>query len=252
MRKPWFEFVPDFLDTAKADELLAWLNARQEWQKEDGYCATPERSLVNQHDSIQWGPRQAYLACVPVEFRIKSSGPIPQALRALHERVEQRYLCSFNSMQINRHYNERSRVHAHSDHMHGDIVMLSLGQERRFILRYKHDDKAKTLIRWKAGDIFQTLALPHGSLLTIYGRHQHDLTHELPEEDFPCKPRISVIWRYLTAADVEGPLHWSTLSKGRYEFEQAQAKWKPQRLPLLLEELNQMEKGETHGNAQHS
>ncbi len=224
--KPWIDFEPAFLDKAEADDISSWLDAGVEWQKENGYCPKPGQPVVNEHDSIQWGPRQAYLACVPAEFRIVSSGPIPQELKALHARIEQRYQCRFNSIQVNRHYNEKSQVRAHSDHMHGDIVMLSLGQERRFILRHKHDDKAKTLNRWKAGDIYRSLVLPHGSLLTIYARHQHDITHELPKEDHPCESRISVIWRYLTAADVEGPLHRDALIKGRPEFVEAQKHWK--------------------------
>jgi len=174
--RPWIDFEPTFLDEAEADDLLSWLNARPEWQKENGYCPKPGQPVINEHDSIQWGPRQAYLACVPAEFRITSSGPIPQELEGLQKRIEQRYQCSFNSIQVNRHYDETSKVRPHSDHMHGDIAMLSLGQERRFILRHKHDDKAKTLNRWKAGDICKSLTLPHGALLTRNARYQHDVT----------------------------------------------------------------------------
>jgi hypothetical protein len=121
-------------------------------QPETGDCIHPPT-----HDTIQWGPRQAYLACVPSKYRVTSSGPIPNKLSKLHAEIKQRYQARFNTIQVNRHWNENSFFSPHSDSMHGHIVMVSLGAPRRLILRYKHDDKAKTLNRWKAGDISATL-----------------------------------------------------------------------------------------------
>src|SRR5271163_249134 len=111
--KPWYEFIPDFLDNA--DEILEWLRKQPGWQKEDGYCPTLKRPMRDQHSTIQWGPRQAYSSCVPPEFRITSSGPIPDFLKPLTERIELRYRQPFNSIQVNRHYDHTSSVHPHSD-----------------------------------------------------------------------------------------------------------------------------------------
>jgi hypothetical protein len=169
--KSWIDFEPAFLPPKRAHELFDWLN-RQSFSAETASCTSAPT-----HDTLHFGPRQAYLSCVPSEFRVVSSGPIPSELLKLHNEIEQRYRATFNSIQGNRHWNANSVVTAHSDNMHGDIVMLSLGKPRRFVLRYKHADKAKTLNRWKAGDIFFDEILPSGSLLTIFKNHQFDLTH---------------------------------------------------------------------------
>lgn len=222
--KAWIDFVTDFLSKDRAGKLLDWFMARPEWKQEDGYCPKPGQDMKPQHDSLQWGPRQAYNACVPTEFRIVSSGPIPHKLSKLHDEIENRYHATFNSIQLNRHWNENSTVHPHSDLMHGHIVMLSLGAHRRFVLKYKKDDKAKTLNRWKAGDILFSDVLPHGSLLTIYKQHQMEVTHEMPKADHPCGHRISVIWRFISTA-VTQKLH-STSLWDTAEYDAAQAKWK--------------------------
>ena len=212
--KPWIEFVPDFLDATRAQELLDWINTL-DLKPETGNCPAKVG-----HDTIHFGPRQAYMKCVPEEFQVESSGPIPEYLRPLHEEMERRYQQSFNSVQINRHWNEKSVVQPHSDLMHGDIVMLSLGAPRRFVLKHKHDHKAKAP-RWKTGDIYFDDVLPSGSLLTIHKQHQSDVTHEMPEASDPCGVRVSLIWRYV-AEPITRKLHWSAKSDGDLEYANAQ------------------------------
>jgi len=219
-QKSWIEYVPDFLEAGRAQKIFQWINTLP-LQQETGSCTEAPT-----HDTIQWGPRQAYLSCVPGEYRVTSSGPIPDRLSKLHAEIEQRYQATFNTIQVNRHWNENSEVHAHTDNMHGHIVMLSLGAARRFVLRYKHNDKAKTLNRWKAGDIYFDKILPCGSLLTIYASHQFYLTHEMPKAEQPCGPRTSLIWRYLTQSVVDGPLGQQSLIAGQAEYKAAQEKWK--------------------------
>jgi alkylated DNA repair dioxygenase AlkB len=213
--KDWIDYQPTFLSTKNSDGLFSFLNS-QPLSPETGSCI-----LEPTHDSLQWGPRQAYLKCVPENFRIKSSGEIPEFMMRLHNLIQEKYSAAFNSIQVNRHWNENSLVAPHSDNMHGDIVMLSVGAPRRFILRHKKDDKAKAA-RWKAGDIYFDEVLPHGSLLTIFKAHQFDLTHEMPKSDVPCGTRISIIWRYLTESVVKGPLGRGSLMAGSAEFKQAQ------------------------------
>jgi len=216
--KPWIDYVPDFLVPERAKALFDWLNA-QAMKPETGNCTKPPT-----HDTIQWGPRQAYLACVPSQFRVVSSGPIPNRLSKLHREIEECYQAPFNTIQVNRHWNEKSVVHPHSDNMHGDIVMLSLGAVRRFVLRYKHTHKAQKP-KYQAGEIFFDKPLSSGSLLTIYKNHQFDLTHEMPAQSEPCGARISLIWRYLTASVVKGPLGQHSLIQGQAEYKAAQEKW---------------------------
>jgi hypothetical protein len=105
--------------------------------------------------------------------------------------------------------------------MHGDIVMLSLGAPRRFVLRYKHNHKAKNP-KWKAGDVYFDKVLPSGSLLTIYKQHQFGLTHEMPAADQPCGVRVALIWRYI-AQPVTEKLGRAGLIAGTAEYEAAQA-----------------------------
>jgi hypothetical protein len=217
--KPWIDYDPNFLAPERAQALFDWLNT-QAMKPETGNCTKPPT-----HDTIQWGPRQAYLTCVPSQFRVDSSGPIPNRLSKLHKEIEERYQAHFNTIQVNRHWSENSVVHPHSDNMHGDIVMLSLGAPRRFVLRYKHGHKAKSP-RWQAGDIYWDQVLPNGSLLTIYARHQFDLTHEMPAQDHPCDVRISLIWRYLTQSVVRGPLGKQSLIEGQAEYKAAQETWR--------------------------
>jgi alkylated DNA repair dioxygenase AlkB len=216
--KDWHDYHPSFLEAGRAKAIFDWLN-RQSMKPETGECTKPPT-----HDTIQWGPRQAYIFCVPSEYRVASSGPIPNQLSKLHSEIEQRYQARFNTIQVNRHWNENSVVHPHSDNMHGDIVMLSLGAPRRFVLRHKHTHKAKNP-KWQAGDIFFDEVLPSGSLLTIYKDHQFDLTHEMPKAEQPCDVRISLIWRYLTQSVVKGPLGQQSLIAGQTEYKAAQEAW---------------------------
>jgi hypothetical protein len=212
----WIDYQLSFLDSAQASALFDWANALENYAQETGSCTTQPT-----HDTIQYGPRQAYLSCVPKEFRVTSSGDIPEHLATLHNKVQNLYRAPFNTIQFNRHWNENSFFAPHSDNMHGDIVMLSLGAHRRFVLRYKHNDRAKTLNRWKAGAIYFDEVLPSGSLLTIYANHQFDLTHEMPTSDEPCGVRISLIWRYLTQSVIKGPLGKGSLMAGAGEYRQA-------------------------------
>jgi alkylated DNA repair dioxygenase AlkB len=214
---PWIEYIQTYLIPERAKAILNWINT-QNLKPETGRCGEAPT-----HDSIQWGPRQAYITCVAPGVRIQSSGPIPVRLSKLHAEIEQRYQAHFNSIQVNRHSNEHSNVHAHSDLMHGHIVMLSLGAERRFVLRYKHDHKSKNP-KWKAGDVYFDQVLANGSLLTIYKQHQFDLTHEMPKAEHPCGPRVSLIWRYI-ALPVTEKLARESLIAGQNEYQEAQAKW---------------------------
>jgi alkylated DNA repair dioxygenase AlkB len=213
----WIDYTADFLVSERAKAMFDWINT-QSLKPETGRCGEAPT-----HDSIQWGPRQAYIACVAPGVRIQSSGPIPVRLSKLHAEIEQRYQAHFNSIQVNRHWDENSVVHAHSDLMHGHIVMLSLGAERRFVLRYKHDHKAKNP-KWKAGDIYFDQVLSNGSLLTIYKQHQFDLTHEMPKAEHTCGPKVSLIWRYI-AEPVTEKLARDSLIAGQSEYREARAKW---------------------------
>jgi hypothetical protein len=217
--KPWIDFVPNFLSESEQQSLISTIQTLK-CVPEIGQCKT----AIPSHDTIHFGPRQAYLVCVPQEFRARSAGPILEPFLPLTARIEDRYQAAFNSLQINRHYNQNSSTLPHSDSIHGHIVMLSLGYPRRFVLTYKFADKAKTLRRWRAGDTLFDRELPSGSLLTLYKNHQFDLNHQMPKADHLCDMRISIIWRYI-AEPLTRNLGKQALMDGCWEYKDAQQKF---------------------------
>jgi len=68
---PWIDYKADFLTPERAKVIFDWIST-QDLKAETGRCGEAPT-----HDSIQWGPRQAYIACVAPGVRIQSSGPIP-------------------------------------------------------------------------------------------------------------------------------------------------------------------------------
>jgi hypothetical protein len=218
--KTWIDFVPDFLSDDEQQSLISIILTLK-CTPEIGQCKT----AIPSHDTIHFGPRQAYMVCVPQEFRVRSAGPILDVFQPLTNRIQNRYSAFFNSLQINRHYNQNSSILPHSDSIHGHIVMLSLGYPRRFVLTYKFTDKAKTLQRWRAGNVFFDRELPSGSLLTLYRNHQFDLNHQMPKADHPCDMRISLIWRYI-AEPLTRELGKQSLMDGYWEYKDAQQKFR--------------------------
>jgi len=107
---PRYDFIPGFLSATEADECQRYLESLGGLNLETGHCTHPPT-----HTTIQFGPRQSYLACVPKQFRTVSSGPITPYLAAIQTRLEQRYDCTFNSIQINKHFNQDAKVDSHID-----------------------------------------------------------------------------------------------------------------------------------------
>ena len=188
----FYDHVADFRYAGRPNEIFDFCNSLPRMKPEVGNCKDKPT-----HDTVQFGPRQAYLDCVPDEFRVVSSGPIPGFLMPELEEIERRYRQPFNSIQINRHYDQDSFVPPHHDAQQGHIAMMSLGAERPFILRHEKDDKAKTLNRYKAGDVLFDETLVHGSLLTLLPARQFEVTHEMPKSEVPCGVRVSLIFRYI-------------------------------------------------------
>jgi hypothetical protein len=55
---PWIDYDADFPASERAAAILDWINTLN-LRPKTGRCGE-----VPTHDSIQWGPRQAYVACV--------------------------------------------------------------------------------------------------------------------------------------------------------------------------------------------
>jgi alkylated DNA repair dioxygenase AlkB len=182
---PRYEYIPDFVLSDVAADLFARLEQVDGFHLETGSC-----SLKPSHATVQWGPRQSYLDCVPKAYRAKSSGDIPEWLMPLKLRLEKKYNCYFDSIQVNKHFNENAIVHAHSDSPPGHIGMVSLGAERKFKLK----------LRFGSHRTLADIQLAPGSLLTFFPGDQRRHTHEMPRSKTPCGARYALVFRYITEA----------------------------------------------------
>lgn len=215
--KPFFEYEEYFLTDEEAEYYFR-STLPLPMLPEIGTC---NGQTVPTHSTIHFGPRQAYLSCAPEEFRVKSSGPIPSYLLPVTERLRRRYDFPFNSVQINNHYDHNSIVGPHSDAQEGPIPMLSFNAERRFLLTYKKDDPAKTLNRFKAGDVLFDRVLRSGSLLTLLPPNQHTINHEMPISETPCGNRVSLIFRFIPDAMTKTLSGRKMYAEGSIELKQA-------------------------------
>ena len=183
---PRYEYVPDFLLPDESTRLFNQLERVDGFHLETGSC-----TLKPSHATVQWGPRQAYLSCVPKPYRVGSLGDIPNWLMPLKLRLEEKYNCYFDSIQVNKHFNQNAIVHAHTDSPPGHICMVSLGAERDFVLSHiYHKPLAK-------------VHLHNGSLLTFFPKDQWRMHHAMPRSKTPCGPRYALLFRYITDALVQ-------------------------------------------------
>ncbi len=120
--------------------------------------------------------------------------PWPDALAQLRAKLSNELGVPFNSVLANLYRDG-------SDYMgwHGDderelgarpvIASVSLGAERRLLLKHRGDPS----IKWAA-------ALPHGSLLVMAGDTQRNYRHSLPRTARPMPARINLTFRQVGAA----------------------------------------------------
>jgi len=212
---PRHEYIADFVLPDEAANLFERLEQVDGFHLETGSC-----TLKPSHATVQWGPRQSYLDCVPKAYRAKSSGDIPDWLRPLKLRLEAKYNCYFDSIQVNKHFNENAIVHAHSDSPPGHICMVSLGAERNFRLALRFGSHRK----------LADIPLGDGSLLTFFPKDQWRHTHEMPRSKTPCGTRYALVFRYITDALVrEGAIKTAVAfrlldKQGKMERKQRNAK----------------------------
>ncbi|MGJ4802576.1 alpha-ketoglutarate-dependent dioxygenase AlkB family protein [Luteimonas sp. SDU82] len=120
--------------------------------------------------------------------------PWPAALRPLRARLAGETGIDFNSVLANLYRDGRDCMGWHSDDerelgQRPLIASLSLGAERRFLLRHRQDPARRL-----------ALALPHGSLLLMRGDTQAAWRHALPRTARPVGARINLTFRLIAPA----------------------------------------------------
>jgi len=183
---PRHEYISDDQSPTEAEEFFKRLQELPGYKFETGSC-----TLEPTHSTVQFGPRQAYLTCVPKIYRVQSSGDAPDFLAAEQARLEAKYDCTFNTIQVNQHYDHNAVVHRHPDSNPGHICMISVGAVRDFVLSHRtYAD-------------FARYPLAHGSLLTFFPKDQWRMLHSMPRSETPCGIRFSVIFRYVPLVQTE-------------------------------------------------
>jgi alkylated DNA repair dioxygenase AlkB len=116
--------------------------------------------------------------------------PWTEALLDIKSRVEAVARMDFNSVLLNYYRDHRDSMGLHSDDEPelGErpiLASLSLGEERNFILKHKHEKALKPV----------RLKLASGSLLLMKGDTQRYWKHGIDKETRPCGPRVNLTFR---------------------------------------------------------
>jgi len=179
-------FDPAFIPAGEALALLATLRDEIVWERHR------IRLFGREHDV----PRlSCWIGDVDAHYRYSGSDFVPRpwtpTLAMLRARIEEACGARFNSVLANRYRDGRDSMGWHSDDeaelgAEPVIASLSLGAQRRFLLRHRRDP----VLRWEA-------ALPNGSLLVMHGPTQANYRHQLPKTARPVGERINLTFRWV-------------------------------------------------------
>ncbi|HET6430796.1 alpha-ketoglutarate-dependent dioxygenase AlkB family protein [Dyella sp.] len=180
--------IPHWLAADEADALLAQLSATIRWEQHR------IRMFGREVDS----PRLSCWIGDPGTSYVYSRTrfephPWPDALRELRRRVEHACGAQFNSVLANLYRDGSDAMGWHSDDepelgVAPVIASVSLGAQRRFVLRPRQRDERGMRAR-------STLPLPHGSLLRMAGATQQLYQHALPRTTRVTQPRLNLTFR---------------------------------------------------------
>ena len=184
---PEITYQPDWLPAAEATRLLETLLAQTHWQQGTVRLfgkTHPEPRLSAWYGEV--GYRYAGRDLLPQ--------PWPDALHTVRARLQEAFRADWNGVLLNYYRNGRDYMGFHADNEpelgpRPQIVSLSLGAERRFVLQHRQSGQRHTL--W----------LTHGSLLYMYGRSQLDWRHALPKALRVHSARLNLTFRALQRPD---------------------------------------------------
>lgn len=121
--------------------------------------------------------------------------PWPSVLLPLRERLGRELGVRFNSVLANLYRDGRDAMGWHSDDetelgKAPVIASVSLGAQRRFVLKHRGDPAGKLAVE-----------LGHGSLLVMSGQTQRHYRHALPRTTRPVGPRLNLTFRTIVGAE---------------------------------------------------
>lgn len=184
LRGAQLRLYPQLLNPQKASRILQELAGQPGWKQDQIHMFGRPVPLPRLHrwfadsgESYRWSG---------LTMRAEA---FPECLLAVRETVSAQTGHSFNTALVNWYRGGQDSVSWHSDNeseLGSDpvIASLSLGAERRFLLRRK-DNHAEKL----------SLVLPHGSLLLMSGQTQLLWEHCLPKTQRLIAERVNLTFR---------------------------------------------------------
>lgn len=179
-------FFSHFLDQERADDLLRRLRDETAWHQDEIRIA----GIVRKQPRLSaWvGDPDAHYSYSGLQL---TPTPWTPPLAQLRSEVQARCHCQFNSVLLNLYRDQHDAMGWHSDNekelgAQPNIASLSLGAERRFLLKHKTRKEQRL-----------TITLPHGSLLLMSGDTQHHWLHAIARESSACAARINLTFRQI-------------------------------------------------------
>lgn len=186
---------------------VAWLDLAQGWVR--GADALFEQVLA----ARDWGQRERWMyerklrePRLTSPWNLRSGQPLqPPVLEQMRRALGRRYGVEFDSVGFNLYRDGQDSVAWHGDHIDPAIeepviVLVSLGEPRRFMLRPQ------------GGGASRSFMLGRGDLLVTGGRAQRDWEHAVPKVAH-AGPRISLAFRY--GLDPRAYAHKKTVAPDR-------------------------------------
>lgn len=179
-------FVPCFLPTVEADDLLKAIRQNAEFKQ--NYIRLYGMKAIPRLEAWYGSWDYPYSSGVMLK-----AAPIPCYLQAVIDKIEGAGFGSYNAVLINRYRNGSDYISPHSDDDYGDpepmIPSLTLGASRPFRL-------AKIVEKNKLDKSTTAEFLPgHGDLLVMRGRTNVEWQHWVPKTAKPVGERINLTFR---------------------------------------------------------
>lgn len=178
-----FVYFGHFLEYTRGYGLLQKLRSELNWKQHE--IQLFGRKILQPRLSCWYGDVNAEYTYSGLHLR-----PLPwhPELLALRYRLQNVLQCPFNSVLANAYRDGRDSMGWHADDekelgAEPRIASISLGAERRFMLRSRNGKETKSL------------QLEHGSLLLMQGTSQRDYRHSIPKTRKAVGLRINLTFR---------------------------------------------------------